>query len=171
MREEGIEPNVITYTSLIKACSRKGGRDMIDLAEHLFNEMQQPSNHFSSYIAPTSVTYQHLIQGHFTVNSQEVNTKRILMLLDEMTVSKLNPSIKIYQYCLKAAIIVKDEEKVHFIINQIRSTRNFNYFDYHCWIMASRFYRSLGLTQEAVALNLEITSKQKSILNISKNNN
>jgi pentatricopeptide repeat protein len=62
MQTEGISPNVITYTSLIKACGINGGAGAVQLAEEVFSAMQQRTNHFSSYVEPTMLTFQRLIQ-------------------------------------------------------------------------------------------------------------
>lgn len=64
MQEEGVLPDVITYTSLIKACSNSAAPGAVQLAEHYFSEMQQRSNHFSTYMEPTVYTYLQLMKAH-----------------------------------------------------------------------------------------------------------
>ena len=39
MQEEGIAPDVITYTSLIKACGNNEGIGMTNMAEEIFDAM------------------------------------------------------------------------------------------------------------------------------------
>jgi len=55
MQEDGIAPDVITYTSLIKACAIQGGEEAAGIAESLFLGMQQRTNHFSSYVEPNEL--------------------------------------------------------------------------------------------------------------------
>ena len=45
MQDEGIPPDVITYTSLIKACSMNSGPHMVNLAEEIFEAMVVYCNH------------------------------------------------------------------------------------------------------------------------------
>lgn len=64
MQREGISPDVITYTSIIKAAGINGGHGMVSLAEEIFETMQQRTNHFSSYVEPSLLTFERLIQTH-----------------------------------------------------------------------------------------------------------
>ncbi|KAJ1443930.1 hypothetical protein B484DRAFT_389230, partial [Ochromonadaceae sp. CCMP2298] len=52
MQLQGLEPDVITYTSLIKACAFVGSIDSTHIAEEIFSAMQQRTNHFSSFVGP-----------------------------------------------------------------------------------------------------------------------
>jgi glutamine phosphoribosylpyrophosphate amidotransferase len=52
MQADGLAPDVITYTSLIKACGSTLGPKAASTAEEIFETMQQRTNHFSTYIEP-----------------------------------------------------------------------------------------------------------------------
>jgi pentatricopeptide repeat protein len=58
MLAAGIAPDAISYTSLLKACSVAGDAPR---AERLWVEMQQRTNHFSTYVPPTPHAYAHLM--------------------------------------------------------------------------------------------------------------
>ena len=47
-----------------QACGVSGGSGTVQLAEDIFASMQQRTNHFSSYIEPTELTFQRLMQTH-----------------------------------------------------------------------------------------------------------
>lgn len=64
MQREGVSPDVITYTSIIKAAGINGGPGTVALAEEIFATMQQRTNHFSSYVEPSLLTFERLIQTH-----------------------------------------------------------------------------------------------------------
>jgi hypothetical protein len=68
MRKQRIQPNVITFTALVKGCAIVGTEASLLLAEDLFAEMQQRTNHFSSYIAPNILTYYELLQAYLNPN-------------------------------------------------------------------------------------------------------
>ena len=94
--EHDLVPDVITYTSLIKACavataeaatSHGGatpdvgaGRVWTETAERVFEDMQQRDNHFTSYVAPNAHTFEALMEACLAAGRAE----RALELLDEM---------------------------------------------------------------------------------------
>jgi len=47
----------------LQACGINGREGTVELAEELFCAMQQRTNHFSTYIAPTELHYQRLMSG------------------------------------------------------------------------------------------------------------
>ncbi|CAN0128734.1 unnamed protein product, partial [Heterosigma akashiwo] len=59
MIEDGIVLDVISYTTLINVCAACGETDQ---AEDLFASMQQRTNHFSTYVRPSGVTYATLMR-------------------------------------------------------------------------------------------------------------
>ena len=75
-QDEGIHPDVITYTSLLKACGINGRDGTVLLAEEIFAQMQQKTNHFSNTIEPTELTFQRLMQAHVRAPEGQVNTAR-----------------------------------------------------------------------------------------------
>ena len=163
MRSEGLEPDIITYTSLIKACmmnlptlltsdtgedhhtqshqkntevevvqyrSRKV-EETVAIAEEIFNSMQQRTNHFSTYIAPNQLTYQRLIQTHWTAvsllsnMSGEVNlikdhVDRIWSLYDTMRLHRMSPGPQIYGCCIRAARWQRNLELGLSVLDHIR---------------------------------------------------
>ena len=56
-------------THIVQACGINGRDGTVELAEELFSAMQQRTNHFSSYIAPTELTYQRLMQVRVSLSS------------------------------------------------------------------------------------------------------
>ena len=67
---------MITYTSLLKACGINGRDGTVLLAEEIFAQMQQKTNHFSNTIEPTELTFQRLMQAHVRAPEGQVNTAR-----------------------------------------------------------------------------------------------
>eukprot|EP00752_Nemacystus_decipiens_P002759 g2577.t1 len=58
----GLQPDAVTYTSLIKAAAR-ASPPRVKEAEEIFATMQQRTNHFSTFARPTEVTYAHLMRA------------------------------------------------------------------------------------------------------------
>ncbi|CBN77833.1 conserved unknown protein [Ectocarpus siliculosus] len=58
----GLQPDAVTYTSLIKAAAR-AVPPRVEEAEEIFATMQQRTNHFSTFARPTEVTYAHLMRA------------------------------------------------------------------------------------------------------------
>lgn len=162
MREDGIEPTSITYTSLIKACHMRGGSEMIDLAEQLFAEMQQKSNHFSTYIAPTRITFQTLIQVHFTVRPTDVNTTRVWALANDMISRGFSPSIKTYRSFVRAAVIENNVEKATNTISTMRNLKP-NGYDFQSWAMAASLCTRSSKHDLALSLKEEIKEKMSTL--------
>jgi Pentatricopeptide repeat domain len=75
-QDEGIHPDVITYTSLLKACGINGRDGTVLLAEEIFSQMQQKTNHFSNTVEPTELTFQRLMQAHVRAPEGQVDTAR-----------------------------------------------------------------------------------------------
>ena len=97
----GIKPDVITYTCLIKACAVSEDLDAsqaADGAEQIYLEMQQKSNHFSTFIPPSVYTYKHLMAVH----AHAGRPHRVLELFDEMQERGLKPTQTHYLIALGA---------------------------------------------------------------------
>ena len=92
MQEDGIEPDIITYTSLIKACAIQGTVESSEIADSLFQSMQQRTNHFSSYIDPNELTVSRLMQAHLAAE----NPTRVLELLDLLKFRGIPPGVYSY---------------------------------------------------------------------------
>ena len=79
MTRAGLTPDVISYTSLIKAWAATGGAGAAR-ADEIFHEMQQRTNHFSTFTPPSERTFRHMMAVHLAAN----NTGRVLALLGEL---------------------------------------------------------------------------------------
>jgi pentatricopeptide repeat protein len=163
MQNEGIVPDVITYTSLIKACGIHGGEQMIAFAEEIFDSMQQRTNHFSSYIEPTELTFQRLIQCHLRCDRSSVNTPRIWALLDDMIERGLRPGLNTLRSCVKAACIEGDVSKALGLLMKIRYSTRLG-FDFKSWKLVAALCRTKQLYDDEEALNLTIEEKRSELL-------
>ena len=102
MLAAGINPDAISFSSLIKACAVAGDSQR---ADSIFTEMQQRTNHFSTYTPPSSHTYAHLMAVHRRAGQPE----RVLELLDEMSNSTdLKPRVVHFSLALQALSLWKD---------------------------------------------------------------
>ena len=157
MQSEGINPDVISYTSLIKACAIRGTPEVVDLAEEIFEAMQQRTNHFSSYIDPTVLTFQRLMQTYVRVmyvpptdqpavgiNSSHAAslplnrfTTRIWALYDDMRRRGIVPNVSIYRYCIKAALVDRDVHKALAFVDTIRHSTTVRY-DFSSWLVVAK---------------------------------
>ena len=157
MQSEGINPDVISYTSLIKACAIRGTPEVVDLAEEIFEAMQQRTNHFSSYIDPTVLTFQRLMQTYVRVmyvpptdqptvgiNSSHASslplnrfTSRIWALYDDMRRRGIVPNVSIYRYCIKAALVDRDVHKALAFVDTIRHGTTVRY-DFSSWLVVAK---------------------------------
>lgn len=131
MHSEGIDPDVITYTSLMKACCTVGGCRAVEIAEETFHAMQQRTNHFSTYVMPNERTYSWLIHTHLRVDGV-VNSKRTTELLLEMSERNLQPELITYSFCIKAACLNGDVDSAILILDRIRNNSKIRY-DAKCW--------------------------------------
>jgi pentatricopeptide repeat protein len=111
MQAEGIAPNVITYTSLIKACGINGGEGAVALAEDVFSAMQQRTNHFSTYVEPTELTFQRLIQAHLRAGATKEDTVRVWELWRDLISRGLKPGIAVCRSCVRAAKLDQDVDR------------------------------------------------------------
>ena len=100
MTRAGLTPDVISYTSLIKACAATGGEGAAR-ADEIFNEMQQRTNHVSTFTPPSERTFRHLMAVHLAANS----TGRVLALLGELRAHGLAPSATHYSLALRACAL------------------------------------------------------------------
>jgi len=91
----GILPDAISYTCIIKACAVSGEPER---ADHIYLEMQQKSNHFSTFTPPSAYTYKHLMAAH----AKAGNTFRVLDLFEEMCARGLSPTHTHYLLALNA---------------------------------------------------------------------
>ena len=92
----GIKPDVISYTSLIKAHAVAGDAAG---AESIFHEMEQRTNHFTTFTPPSSHTFAHLM----AVQHRAGNATRVLLLLEDMRLRGLRPAIAHFSYALQAS--------------------------------------------------------------------
>jgi pentatricopeptide repeat protein len=126
------EPDVITYTSLIKACSINGSPGMVAMAEQFFREMQQRTNHFSNYVSPTEYTYLRLIQTHLAC-PEEGDIARVWELWDLLTEHQQQlsngqakatlaptPSIYALRTGVQAALFERDVDRALGFLDDIR---------------------------------------------------
>ena len=170
MQLEGIEPDVVTYTSLLKACGINAGHGTVLLAEEIFAQMQQRTNHFSNYVEPTELTFQRLMQVHLNAGSQDylrnkgwvnrsnghmVDTKRIWELLEDMLKRGLKPGISSFRSCVKAALLDCDVEKGRALLIMIRGQTRVG-FDYMCWDLIANIFAMHGLEEDESDLRREI---------------
>ena len=81
----GLTPDAISYTCIIKACAVAGDAAR---AERIYLEMQQRTNHFSTYTPPSSHTYKHLMAVH----AQAGAPLRTLELFNELRTRGLAPT-------------------------------------------------------------------------------
>jgi leucine-rich PPR motif-containing protein len=132
MQDEGIHPDVITYTSLLKACGINGCDGTVELAEEIFAQMQQKTNHFSNTVEPTELTFQRLMQVHLRAPEGQVNTKRVWELLDDMVRRGLKPGVVSYRSCVKAAVIEGDVDRSLAMLLVIRDQTRIG-FDFRSW--------------------------------------
>ena len=103
MLAAGINPDAISFSSLIKACAVAGDSQR---ADSIFTEMQQRTNHFSTYTPPSSHTRPaHLMAVHRRAGQPE----RVLELLDEMSNSTdLKLRVVHFSLALQALSLWKD---------------------------------------------------------------
>jgi hypothetical protein len=168
MQTEGIEPDVITYTSLLKACGINGGYGTVVLAEEIFAQMQQRTNHFSNYVEPTELTFQRLMQVHLRAHAHEggqhphavVNTKRIWELLDDMLRRGLKPGVSSYRSCVKAAVFEGDVEKGLALLIVIRNQTRMG-FDFKSWQAVANLCATKGRSDEEFTLRREMAERRK----------
>jgi len=73
----GLSPDAISYTCIIKACAVAGDPAS---ADRIFLEMQQRTNHFSTFTPPSAVTYKHLMAVHL----DSAAPARVLELFEAM---------------------------------------------------------------------------------------
>eukprot|EP01040_Poterioochromonas_malhamensis_P008011 gene8011-8659_t len=103
---EGIEPDLITYTSLIKACylSRQGVVSR-NKGDEIFDEMRQRTNHFSTYIAANEVTYSTLFQLHFSdsLAVDQIDLTRVYQLCLWMRQSKFSIPLRVLTNAARVA--------------------------------------------------------------------
>jgi pentatricopeptide repeat protein len=159
MQSEGISPNVITYTSLLKACGINGGENAVVLAEEIFSAMQQRTNHFSTYIEPTMLTFQRLIQVHLRNGATLEDTTRVWELWREVINRGLHPGMTICRSCVRAAKIEGDVERALSFIDYIRRNTALKY-DFKSWSMASQLCMAMGRMDEERLLRKEMGDKK-----------
>ena len=105
--------------------------ETVTIAEEIFNSMQQRTNHFSTYIAPNQLTYQRLIQTHWTAVSLLSNmsnemdlmkdhVNRIWSLYDTMRLHHMSPGHQIYGCCIRVARLQRNLELGLTVLDHIR---------------------------------------------------
>jgi pentatricopeptide repeat protein len=109
MQNDGVTPDVITYTSLIKSCALSGAEGSASIAEEFFQTMQQRTNHFSTYIEPTELTFSRLMQANLaeveaqtedtneSTKSMLLRTQRVWELFRMMKSRNIEPGIYAYR--------------------------------------------------------------------------
>ena len=158
MQRSQCDPDVITYTSLIKACSINGAPGTVSLAETLFQEMQQRTNHFSSYIEPTEYTYLRLMQTHLAC-AEEGEMERIWSLAQELLSHTPRPSRYTWRTCSQAALQDGDVARALEYVDRIRSSTKEGYDD-KTWAMVIDACETKGRREEAAALRAESSVNQ-----------
>ena len=139
----------------IQACGINGGYGTTLLAEELFADMQQRTNHFSSYIEPTELTFQRLMQTHLRAPEGEVNTKRIWELLEDMIQRGLQPGISTYRSCVKAAAVEGNVDKCMALLLVIRDKTRLG-FDFKSWETVASLCQVKGRSDDEFMLRREI---------------
>ena len=91
----GLSPDTISYTSLIKACAVAGDAAR---ADRVYHEMQQRTNHFSTFTPPSAHTYRHLMAVHL----EAAHAHTVLDLFDEMKARGIAPGHAHYAAVLGA---------------------------------------------------------------------
>jgi len=97
----GITPDVISYTSLIKAFAIVGD---VEGAERTFAEMEQRTNHFTTFTSPSSYTFAHLM----AVQRRAGNATRVFELLQAMGDRDLRPDVAHLSIALQSCEIYLD---------------------------------------------------------------
>lgn len=160
MRQRACEPDVITYTSLIKACSISGSRGSVALAETLFQEMQQRTNHFSSYISPTEYTYLRLMQTHLAC-PEETDIERVWELLDLLLLQNPSPSVYTWRTAVQAAVFQGDMAKAVRTLQKIREFTD-NGYDEKAWSVAIDACSERGMGELETLLRGEAARNKQS---------
>lgn len=151
---------MITYTSLIKACGISGAEGAVELAEEIFSAMQQRTNHFSTYIEPTMLTFQRLIQVHLRAGATLDDTKRVWELWRDLLSRGLKPGMTICRSCVRAAKLEGDASKALDYIDYIRKN-TLAKFDFRSWLMAMQLCAATGHFEEERILREEIEAKTR----------
>ena len=102
------------------------------LAEEIFAQMQQKTNHFSNTVEPTELTFQRLMQAHVRAPEGHVDTGRVWELLDDMVRRGLRPGVVSYRACVKAAAIEGDVDRSLAMLLVIRDQTRIG-FDFRSW--------------------------------------
>jgi hypothetical protein len=160
MQKDGVVPDVITYTSLIKACANSNSPNAVTLAEETFSAMQQRTNHFSSYVEPTELTFQRLLQTHMRVRPPvSVDTRRVWELFDDMKCRGISPSISTYRYCVRAALIDLNVPKALSIVETIKNSTKSKY-DFKSWLSVANACKLHGYDDCEMELRKDIALKR-----------
>lgn len=165
MQQEGVAPDAITYTSLLKACAFHQGKGMVTLAEEVFSQMVQRTNHFTTYIAPTERTYQRLMQVY--LHASPPRTGRIWDLVETMRNNDISPSNFTWRVCARAAAKDGDVERALQVIECIRSGPSGGScavgrlgFDFKAWDVVAAFLEGQpGRAPDAERLRLEMKNR------------
>jgi len=167
MQRDGVTPDAITYTSLLKACAFHQGECMVDVAEGIFGEMVQRTNHFSTYIAPTERTYQRLMQVY--LHSNPSRTDKIWHLVEVMRKQGIEPSNFTWRVCARAAAKDKDVQRGIEVIERIRAgpgtgawAKSQLGFDYKAWAVVVDLLENFpggGMEKEAESLRQEMNNR------------
>lgn len=95
MLAQGIAADPISYNCLLKACAVAGDAPR---AERIWVEMQQRTNHFSTFTPPTPHAYAHLM----AVQRRAGDASRVLFLYDELRARGLRPALVHYSLAIRA---------------------------------------------------------------------
>eukprot|EP00908_Phaeocystis_cordata_P011054 Transcript_21896.p2 GENE.Transcript_21896~~Transcript_21896.p2 ORF type:complete len:232 (-),score=65.69 Transcript_21896:103-798(-) len=98
MMRTGLTPDVISYTSLIKACVVRGDAAR---ADKVFQEMQQRTNHFSTFTPPSERTFRHMMAVHLAA----ADAARVLELMFDLRSRGLLPAATHYSFALRACAL------------------------------------------------------------------
>ena len=102
---EGLEPDYVTYTTLIKTFGIAG---MVDRAEEVFTAMQQRTNHFASCVLPSELTFKQLMLA----NRNAYRLRRVFELFDMMQSQHgIRPTLRTGAIAIQLACEVKQVER------------------------------------------------------------
>ena len=101
---DGLEPNGLTYTSVLKALSRSQKGTAVQKAEELLNEMESAFQHGNAALEPTSIHYNVVMDVHAKSPycDKAVQADRLYQRMMELGRDNAKPNIITYNSILRA---------------------------------------------------------------------
>jgi pentatricopeptide repeat protein len=137
MQADRIQPNIISYNMLIKACHASKDPTATSVAEEIFSQMQQRTNHFATYVEPNEMTFQRLMQMHCDTNANATRVFELKARMDEMGIE---PSVYSLRACAMAASSLNNPTLGLKVLQEIRDLNSNTLgggdgskFDYKSW--------------------------------------